>query len=222
MTCTGVPFGPRRRLTASSMLMPRASSPSIRLMTSPARMPSRCAGVPSNGETTVMLPSIDCTVMPEAVVLALLALLHRLVVLLLEEVRVGIQRAEHLPDRAGDQPVARDVLDVLALDRAHHRGVEAHLLAQAAPAGLRAAAEQATGQRRSDEKTNGDRTEPRELHETIIAGHSPVRIATGRATVEAVRRHRQPGGARGGGTPSFQRKLATSRRPGWRYSPGEG
>ena len=129
----------------------------MRLMTSPARMPSRCAGVPSKGETTVMLPSIDCTVMPEAVVLALLALLHRLVVLLLEEVRVGVQRAEHLPDRARDEPVARDLLDVLALDRAHHRGVEAQLLAQAPPAGQRAASEQATGQRRSDEKADGTR-----------------------------------------------------------------
>jgi hypothetical protein len=62
--CTGVPLGPRRRLTASSMAMPRASSASILLITSPARMPRRAAGVPSNGETTVMFPSIDCTVMP--------------------------------------------------------------------------------------------------------------------------------------------------------------
>ena len=61
---TGEPLGPRSRFTASSIVMPRASSSSIRLMTSPARMPRRYAGVPSNGETTVMLPSIACTVMP--------------------------------------------------------------------------------------------------------------------------------------------------------------
>ena len=61
---TGLPLGPRSRFTASSMDMPRASSPSILLITSPARMPSLWAGVPSKGATTVMLPSTACTVMP--------------------------------------------------------------------------------------------------------------------------------------------------------------
>jgi branched-chain amino acid aminotransferase len=55
---------PSIRRIPPSMLSPRASSPSILLMTSPARIPRRCAGVPSNGATTVMLPSTDTTVMP--------------------------------------------------------------------------------------------------------------------------------------------------------------
>ena len=106
---------------------------------------------------------------PEAVVLALLALLHRLVVALLEEVRVRVERAQELADRARDQPVARHVLDELGLHGVQHRGVEAQLLVEPPAARERALPEHAPRERRPQNQPDGYGPEPRKLHEGIIA-----------------------------------------------------
>ena len=61
---TLVSLGPLSRPTASSRVMVSVGSPSIRLMTSPGRMPSRSAGLPAIGVITVSLPSRTPTRMP--------------------------------------------------------------------------------------------------------------------------------------------------------------
>ena len=149
--------------------------PRCRLITSPARMPRRWAGVSFEGRHHGDVPVDRLHGDPEPVVLPLLALLHRLVVLLLEEVRVGIQRAEHLADGGGNEAVARDLLEVLALHRTHHGGEEAQLVAQAPAAGQRPPSEEPAGQRRADEQSERHRTDARELHRNIITGRTGSR-----------------------------------------------
>jgi len=65
VTSTWVPAGPRSSLKTSSLVMPRASgAPSTSVMRSPARSPSRKAGVPSSGEMTTMALSRSSNWMP--------------------------------------------------------------------------------------------------------------------------------------------------------------
>ena len=65
-TSTVVPFWPRNRFTASSVVQPFASSivSSTFAMMSPRRMPCLYAGEPSKSDTTVMSPSTAEIVMP--------------------------------------------------------------------------------------------------------------------------------------------------------------
>ena len=56
--------GPRIRSTASDRLRPRTGSSSMWVITSPARMPARWAGVSSIGETTLTRPFSIVTSMP--------------------------------------------------------------------------------------------------------------------------------------------------------------
>jgi len=64
VTWTEVPRGPRSFSTTSSSLIPLADFPSIRVMMSPGRRPSRCEGVPSIAEITVRSPSTMAKEMP--------------------------------------------------------------------------------------------------------------------------------------------------------------
>ena len=59
-----VSTGPRIRSTASASDMPSTGSLSMWVITSPAWMPARCAGVSSIGETTLTRPSSIVTSMP--------------------------------------------------------------------------------------------------------------------------------------------------------------
>ena len=61
---TWVPFGPLSLSTASSTVMVSVGSPSMVSITSPARMPSFEAGVPSIGVITVSRPLRAPTRMP--------------------------------------------------------------------------------------------------------------------------------------------------------------
>ncbi len=151
---------------------------------------------------------------PEAVVLALLALLHLLVGILLEEVRVRIQGAEHLADGGRHQAVGRHLLHVVALDGRQHRGVQPELVGQLSPAGENPVPEEPPGERAPNENHRRHNAQSRELHESIIAKtgapapwrpdlapdpSAPTSFSThplrGRATRKPAPRRPPPGGA---------------------------
>ena len=65
VTSTVLPAGPRSSLKTSSLVMPWASGLAFTsVMRSPARSPSRNAGVPSSGEITTMALSRNSNWMP--------------------------------------------------------------------------------------------------------------------------------------------------------------
>ena len=104
---------------------------------------------------------------PEAVVRALLPLLEGGVLLGLQEVRVGIERAQHLADGRGHQLVGLHLSRVALLDRAQDGGVQAQVLGEARGGGERAAAEQPPGERAGGEDRETDRADPSDLHAPV-------------------------------------------------------
>ena len=101
---------------------------------------------------------------PEPVVLALLPLLQARVLLRLEEVRVGVESAEHLADREGDEAVALDLFRVVLLDRPHDRGVEAQLVGEAVAPGQHPGPEDPSERRAADEKQESEDAQPGRFH----------------------------------------------------------
>ena len=122
-------------------------------------MPSLYAGEPSKSETTVMSPSTTPNGDAEPVVPAFLPLAQLRVLLRIHEVRVRIQRLQHAGDRAVDDAVGLDLVDVARLDGIERRGERAVVLGEPILGGGDAAAHHAAdnGGQRDGRRTNREK-----------------------------------------------------------------
>ncbi len=106
-------------------------------------MPALYAGEPSNTAIAVMSPSIDLNGDADAVVAPFLALAHLRVFLRIEKAGMRIERAEHAADRAVDEAIRFDLVDVVGFDRAQRGGERAIVIGDLVVGRERAASEQA-------------------------------------------------------------------------------
>ncbi len=113
-----VPSGPRISFTASISDMSLVNSSSILMIWSPGLTPARNAGVSSIGETTVSTP-LRCVIsMPRPPKLPRVSTCSSLYRSGRQIGAVRVERREHAVDRAVDELLGGDVVDVVLL---HHR-----------------------------------------------------------------------------------------------------
>ena len=96
--------------------------------------------------------------------MAFLPLAHLRVRLRIEEARMRIERVQHAVDRAVDQPVRRQLVDVLTIDRVERRREHAILLRHFVLARQRGAAEEPAGKRGNQDGKDGGRKESGSTH----------------------------------------------------------
>ena len=117
--------------------MPSTGSLLMWVITSPAWMPARKAGVSSIGDTTLTRPSSIVTSMPETTELALGLDLHVAVFLGIEIAGMRVERGQHAVDRRLDQHLVGHLLDVFGADALEHVTEQLQLPEGIGGAGLR-------------------------------------------------------------------------------------
>jgi hypothetical protein len=101
----------------------------------------------------------------QAVVPAFLALAQLLILTRIEEVRMRIERLQHAVDRPVDQTIRWDLLDVFPVDRRHCRGEDPILLVDAVLTCQQAAAKEASGKGRQQDRKDDRGEQSETTHE---------------------------------------------------------